>query len=65
MTERELLQKAITCLICALAHDEAVVHGAPVRELADMRGHWVPDAEEIVDEAGQMGLLNYAGEDDD
>jgi hypothetical protein len=65
MTERELLQKAITCVLCALAHDEAVLRGAPVMELAQLRGHWAPDADEIVDEAEQLGFFDYEGADDD
>ncbi len=35
--ERELLDKAITTLICALAHDEAVLHGKDISELAAFR----------------------------
>lgn len=57
--ERELLDRALTTLIAALAHDEAVLHGdASVRELAELRGMWVPDAEAIVDEAERLGLLD-------
>ena len=63
--ERELLDKAITTLICALAHDEAVLHGKDISELAAMRDQWVPDAEKIVDEAERMGLLGDDLDDDE
>jgi hypothetical protein len=56
--ERELLDRALSTLICALAHDEAVIHGASVRELAELRGFWVPDAEKITEDAEHLGLLN-------
>ena len=63
--ERELLDRAITTLICALAHDEAVLHGKSITELAAMRDQWVPDAEKIVDEAERMGLLGDDLDDDE
>ena len=65
MTERELLEKAITTLLCALAHDEAVLHSRDISELAKLRGYWVPDAEQIMDEAERLGLLDDGLDDDD
>ncbi len=62
MNERELLQRAITALICALAHDEAAQHGADSETLTELRDNWVHDAEAIVDEAEQ---LNFLEDDDD
>ena len=64
MTERELLEKALTTLLCALAHDEAVLRTTDIMELAKLRQHWVPDAEELIEQAERMGLL-YDGLDDD
>jgi hypothetical protein len=64
MTERELLDRALTALICALAHDEAVLRTADIEELAQLRQHWVPDAEEIIDAAEAMGLLDDGLDDD-
>ena len=64
MTERELLDKALDTLLAALAHDEAVLHTADIEELAQLRQYWVPSAEEIIDEAEEMGLL-YEGLDDE
>ena len=61
-TERKLLDKAITTLVCALAFDEAYQSGADKDELAGLRRHWVPDAEAIVDEAERLGLW---GDNDD
>ena len=63
--ERELLDMAITTLICALAHDEAVLHGKDLSELAALRNQWVPDAEKIVDEAERLGLLGDELDDDE
>ncbi len=63
--ERDLLDRAITTLICALAHDEAVLHGKDISELAAMRDQWVPDAEKIVDEAERLGLLGDELDDDE
>ena len=63
--ERELLERAITTLICALAHDEAVLHGKEISELAALRGQWVPDAEKVVDEAERLGLLGDELDDDE
>ncbi|MCH8148982.1 MAG: hypothetical protein IH987_13550 [Planctomycetes bacterium] len=56
MNERQLLDKAITCIVCALAFNEALEAGASATDLDNLRGHWVPDAEEIVDEAQRLGL---------
>jgi hypothetical protein len=63
--ERELLDRAIITLVCALAHDEAVLHGKDLTELAALRNHWVPDAEKIVDEAERLGLLDDGLDDDE
>ncbi len=64
-TERKLLDKAITTLVCALAHDEAVLHCTDVAELASLRQQWVPDAEQVVDEAQRLGLWGDFDMDDD
>ena len=64
MTERELLEKAITTLLCALAHDEAVIRTDDIMELAKLRDHWVPDAEQVIEEAEKMGLLDDGLDDD-
>ena len=63
--ERELLDRAVLTLICALAHDEAVIHGKDLSELAALRNQWVPDAEKIVDEAERLGLLGDELDDDE
>ena len=63
--ERQLLDKAITALVCALAHDEAVIHGKDLSELAALRNQWVPDAEKIVDEAERLGLIDDGLDDDE
>ena len=54
--ERKLFERAITALVCALAHDEAAQSGAGAEELAELRGHWVADAEEVTDKAERLGL---------
>ncbi|MFT5526705.1 MAG: hypothetical protein ACI9HK_004685 [Pirellulaceae bacterium] len=61
--EKRLLEKAITALICALAHDEASRGGAGKDELEELRKFWVPDAEKIVDEAERLGLLGDEHDD--
>ena len=63
--ERELLDRAIITLVCALAHDEAVLHGRDLSELAALRNQWVPDAERIVDEAERLSLLDDGLDDDE
>jgi hypothetical protein len=63
--ERELFEKAVTTLVCALAHDEAVLHGKDLAELASLRNHWVPDAEAVVDEAERLGLWGDFDEDEE
>ena len=61
--QRRLLDRAITTLVCALAFDEALKSGqAEPAELDELRAYWVPDAEQIVDDAERLGLL---GDDDD
>ena len=65
LTEHELLDKAVFTLVFALAFDSAFQAGAPADELQHMRGHWVPDAERIVDEAERMGFLDDGMDDDD
>ena len=64
-TERKLLDKAITTLVCALAHDEAVLHTTDVSELAKLREYWVPDAEQVVEEAERLGLWGDFDLDDE
>ncbi len=54
--ERRLFERAVTALICALAHDEAAQHNADAETLTELRGHWVPDAEEVVDKAERLGI---------
>ncbi len=56
MNERQLLDNAITTLVCAMAFDEALQSGASNADLDNLRGHWLPYAEQIVDEAQQLGL---------
>ncbi len=60
--ERRLFERAVTALVSALAHDEAAQSGAGAEELAELRGHWVADAEEVVDKAERLGLW---GDDND
>ncbi len=60
---QRLLVKTITALVCALAHDEASRNGASKDELAELRRFWVPNAEDIVDEAERRGL--WGDEHDD
>ncbi len=40
----------------ALAHDEAAQSSAGAEELVELRGHWVADAEEVVDKAERLGM---------
>ncbi len=54
--ERRLFERAVTALVSALAHDEAAQSGAGAEELAELRGHWAADAEEVVDKAERLGL---------
>jgi hypothetical protein len=63
--ERKLFDKAVTALVCALAHDEAVLHGKDLQELAALRNHWVPDAEAVVEDAERLGLWGDFDEDDE
>ena len=56
MNERELLDRAVTTLVCALAFNEALQSRATGADLDNLRGHWVPHAEQIVDEAQRLGL---------
>ncbi len=64
--ERELLDRAITTLICALAHDEALQSGeAGAEELAQLRGYWIADAEDIVSIADRCGLLETEHDEDE
>ena len=64
-TERKLFEKAITTLVCALAHDEAVLHTTDVTELARLREEWVADADAVVEEAERLGLWGDFDLDDD
>ncbi len=54
--ERRLFERSVTALVCALAADEAAQHNADAETLAELRRHWVPDAEEVVDKAERLGL---------
>ena len=54
--ERKLFERAVTALACALAHDEAAQNNADAETLAELRGHWVDDAHEVVDKAERLGL---------
>jgi len=64
--ERELLDRAITTLMCAIAHDEALQSGeAGAEELALLRGYWIADAEDIVSIADRCGLLELENEEDE
>ncbi len=60
--ERRLFARAVTALVCALAHDEAVQNNADAVTLAELRGHWVPDADEVVDKAERLGLWGDSDE---
>jgi hypothetical protein len=63
--ERKLLDRAITTLWCALAHDEAVLHSKDITELAELRQQWVPQAEAIVEDAEELLGWSDGGLDDD
>ena len=54
--ERKLFERAVTALVCALAHDEAAQNNADAETLAELRGHWIDDAQEVVDKAERLGL---------
>jgi len=54
--ERRLFERAVTALVCALAYDEAIQKKADSQTLAELRGHWIGDAEEVVDKAERLGL---------
>ena len=62
--ERKLFERAVTALACALAYDEALQNGANAETLAELRGHWVDDAEEVVDKAQRLGLWGDYDEDE-
>ena len=61
--ERKLFERAVTTLACALAFDEALQNNADAETLAELRGHWVADAEEVVDKAERLGLWGDFDED--
>ncbi len=64
--ERKLFERAVTVLVCALAYDEAIQSKADAETLSELRGHWIGDAEEVVDKAERLGLWgDYDDEDDD
>jgi hypothetical protein len=63
-TENELLDRALTALTFALGHDEAVIRTDNIEELAHLRQFWVPKAEQIIDDAEDMGVL-YDDMDDE
>jgi hypothetical protein len=54
--ELKLFERAVTALVCALAHDEAAQNNADAETLAELRGHWIDDAQEVVDKAERLGL---------
>ena len=54
--EHQLFERAVTALVCALAHDEAAQHNADAETLVELRGHWIDDADEVVDKAERLGL---------
>ncbi len=54
--ERKLFERAVTALVAALAHDEAAQSGADAETLAELRGFWTDDAEEVVEKAERLGL---------
>ena len=54
--EKKLFERAVTALACALAYDEAIQNNADATTLAELRGHWIDDAEECVDKAMRLGL---------
>jgi len=56
-SERQLMDRALTTLIAALAAEEARRCGAGEAELAELRSFWVPDADEIIDQAESLGLF--------
>ena len=60
--ERKLFGRAVTALVCALAHDEAARSDASAEELAELRGHWIDDADEVVDKAERLGLWGDSDE---
>ena len=60
--ERKLFERAVTALVCAMAHDEAAQSGASAEDLAELRGHWVSDAEEAVGKAMRLGLWGDSDE---
>ena len=62
--ERKLFERAVTALVCALAYDEAIQSKADAATLSELRGHWIGDAEEVVDKAERLGLWgDYDDED--
>ena len=63
-TEHDLLGKAIITLVCALAFDDAFQRGAPADELENLRGHWVPYADQIVDAGEAMGFMDDGMDDE-
>ena len=60
--EKKLFERAVTALTCALAYDEAVQHNADAATLAELRGHRVDDAEEVVDKAERLNLWGNSDE---
>ena len=63
--EKKLFERAVTALVCALAYDEAIQNNADAETLAELRGQWVSDAEEVVDKAERLGLWGDYDEDED
>ncbi|MDA1051514.1 MAG: hypothetical protein O3C40_13680 [Planctomycetota bacterium] len=69
--ERKLFERAVTALVCALAHDEAAQDDAAqddaaqddaaqddadAETLTELRGHWIDDAHKVVDKAERLGI---------
>lgn len=49
-----------------MAYDDAIQSKADAETLSELRGHWIGDAEEVVDKAERLGLWgDYDDEDDD
>ena len=60
--EHQLFQRAVTALVCALAHDEATQCGTDQETLAELRASWIDDAQEVADKAERLGIW---GDDDE
>ena len=63
--ERKLFERAVTALVCALSHEEGTQSGADAETLAELRGHWIDDAQEVVDKAERLGIWGDFDESED